>query len=68
MTTQLANDAGVDSVPNILTRVDDWDSLTQQADEAGLGPDLVLQTPYGDSGKTTFFISKRKTGIAMQAI
>ncbi|SCC70191.1 hypothetical protein GA0061093_13424 [Rhodococcus qingshengii] len=60
VTTQLANDAGVDSVPNILTRVDDWDSLTQQADEAGLGPDLVLQTPYGDSGKTTFFISKKE--------
>ncbi len=26
------------------------------ADEAGLGSDLVVQTPYGDSGRTTFFI------------
>ena len=27
------------------------------AEEAGLGTDLVLQTPYGDSGKTTFFVA-----------
>ena len=26
------------------------------AESAGLGDDLVVQTPYGDSGKTTFFI------------
>ena len=26
------------------------------ATNAGLGSDLVVQTPYGDSGKTTFFI------------
>src|SRR3954466_16105961 len=26
------------------------------AGSAGLGDDLVVQTPYGDSGKTTFFI------------
>src|SRR4029450_1087041 len=24
---------------------------------AGLGSDLVVQTPYGDSGQTTFFIA-----------
>ncbi len=29
----------------------------QAAHRAGLGSDLVVQTPYGDSGKTTFFIS-----------
>ena len=23
----------------------------------GLGTDLVMQTPYGDSGKTTFFLT-----------
>ncbi len=27
------------------------------AEKAGLGDELVVQTPYGDSGKTTFFIS-----------
>ena len=31
-----------------------WSAL---ANEAGLGSDLVVQTPYGDSGKTTFFIT-----------
>ena len=30
--------------------------LTALAESAGLGDDLVVQTPYGDSGKTTFFI------------
>ena len=33
--------------------------LLALADEAGLGDDLVVQTPYGDSGKTTFFIAGR---------
>ena len=28
-------------------------------EDAGLGTDLVLQTPYGDSGKTTFFLAAR---------
>ena len=27
------------------------------AGDAGLGDDLVIQTPYGDSGQTTFFIA-----------
>ena len=27
------------------------------ATDAGLGTDLVVQTPYGDSGKTTFFLT-----------
>ena len=31
--------------------------LNELASEAGLGSDLVVQTPYGDSGKTTFFIT-----------
>ena len=25
---------------------------------AGLGDELVVQTPYGDSGKTTFFVAE----------
>ena len=33
-----------------------YDELLALADAAGLGDDLVVQTPYGDSGKTTFFI------------
>ncbi|MCV7300379.1 biotin carboxylase [Mycobacterium barrassiae] len=57
VTTQLGNEAGAPSVPNVLTRVDGWDGLRAEAEKAGLGDELVVQTPYGDSGKTTFFIS-----------
>ena len=32
--------------------------LAKLAADAGLGSDLVVQTPYGDSGKTTFFIKE----------
>ncbi|MGH3125065.1 MAG: hypothetical protein ACRDND_29130, partial [Streptosporangiaceae bacterium] len=57
VTTRLGNEVGVPSVPNILTSVRDWTELTTAASQAGLGQDLVIQSPYGDSGKTTFFIS-----------
>ena len=57
VTTQLGNEAGAPSVPNVLTRVDSWAGLRNAAEKAGLGDELVVQTPYGDSGKTTFFIS-----------
>jgi hypothetical protein len=57
VTTRLGNEAGAPSVPNVLTRVDDWVGLQAVAQKAGLGDELVVQTPYGDSGKTTFFIS-----------
>jgi biotin carboxylase len=40
-----------------MTRVDSWAAVTREATASGLGTDLVLQTPYGDSGKTTFFIA-----------
>lgn len=57
VTTELGNAAGVANVPNILTRVSTYDELRSSADESGLGDSLVVQTAYGDSGKTTFFIS-----------
>ncbi len=56
VTTQLGNDAGVPSAPNTLGRAASYDELTELAQRAELGDDLVVQTPYGDSGKTTFFI------------
>ena len=57
VTTRLGNEAGAPSVPNVLSEgVDSWDAVAAVATEAGLGTDLVLQTPYGDSGKTTFFL------------
>jgi biotin carboxylase len=57
VTTTLGNEAGAPSVPNVLVEVDSWDTLARVAAEAGLGADLVVQTSYGDSGKTTFFIA-----------
>jgi hypothetical protein len=57
VTTRLGNEVGVASVPNVLTTVAEWAGLAEAADRARLGSDLVIQTPYGDSGKTTFFIS-----------
>ena len=57
VTTQLGNEAGAPSVPNVLVEVDSWGTLVRVASDAGLGTDLVVQTPYGDSGKTTFFLT-----------
>ena len=57
VTTRLADDAGVPSVPNVLGRAESYEELLALAREAELGDDLVVQTPYGDSGKTTFFVS-----------
>jgi len=57
VTTQMANEAGVASVPNILGEAKSYKALTELAKSAKLGKNLVIQTPYGDSGKTTFFIS-----------
>ena len=56
VTTQLANEAGVPSAPNTLGFAKSYAELLTLAEAAGLGDDLVVQTPYGDSGKTTFFI------------
>ena len=52
--TRLGNQAGVPSVPNALGPVRSWKDL--QALAGHLGPDFVIQTPFGDSGSTTFFV------------
>jgi biotin carboxylase len=57
VTTQLGNEAGAPSVPNVLGRADSYEELRTLSTANGLGTDLVVQTPYGDSGKTTFFIA-----------
>jgi hypothetical protein len=59
VTTQLADEAGVRSVPNAMGRASTYAQLLDLAAGAGLGSDLVVQTPYGDSGQTTFFIADR---------
>jgi biotin carboxylase len=56
VTTRLGDEAGAPSVPNVLGRAESYSELIKLATDSGLGADLVVQTPYGDSGKTTFFI------------
>jgi hypothetical protein len=56
VTTRLGNEVGAASVPNVLVTVREYSELLAAASAAGLGTDLVVQTAYGDSGKTTFFI------------
>ena len=53
--TRIADRAGVPSVPNVLAEVNSYEDLRQVAKK--LGDDLVIQTAFGDSGHTTFFIS-----------
>ncbi|MBL8858307.1 MAG: biotin carboxylase [Planctomycetes bacterium] len=60
MTTRIGNEAGVKSVPNALSRVKSYDNLMAIAKRKKLGDDLVVQTAFGDSGHTTFFISSEK--------
>jgi biotin carboxylase len=56
-TVRLGDRAGVPSVPNVLAPVRSYAQLRHLAAEAGLGKHLVVQSPYGDSGHTTFFVS-----------
>src|SRR5436309_4871565 len=73
-TTRLGDEAGVPSVPNTMGRGTDYPGLLEIARAAALGEDLVVQTPYGDSGQTTFFIAseadwtKHRKKIADQEI
>lgn len=60
VTTRIADSAGVSSVPNVITTVTSWEDLLAQTEQAGIGTDLVIQTAYGDSGKTTYFVANRK--------
>ncbi len=55
-TVRIGNKAGVPSVPNVLAEVKSYDGLRETCEKAGIGHDLVLQSAYGDSGHTTFFI------------
>jgi len=50
----------VASAPNTVGRAASWKELKKIARTADLGQDLVVQTPYGDSGRTTFFIRGRE--------
>lgn len=58
-TTRLGDEAGVPSVPNWMGKVDSYETLRELADKGELGPDLVVQSAFGDSGHTTYFISTK---------
>ncbi len=57
-TNRIAERANVPCVPNVLTQVKNYKDLCKVSKH--LGTDLVVQTPYGDSGHTTFFISNEE--------
>jgi hypothetical protein len=60
MTTRIGNQAGVRSVPNALAPVKSFKELMKVARRKKLGEQLVVQTAFGDSGHTTFFISNER--------
>jgi thioredoxin-related protein len=57
-TVRIGNAAGVPSVPNVLSKIESWGHLCAQAKP--VGTDLVLQSAFGDSGHTTFFVKNER--------
>jgi hypothetical protein len=58
-TVRIGDRAGVPSVPNVLARVGSYDELRKLTRR--LGPDLVIQTAFGDSGtRRSSFRPKRR--------
>lgn len=58
-TNRIAEKAKVPCVPYLLSKVKSYKHLTTISKKK-LGTDLVIQTPFGDSGHTTFFISNEQ--------
>ena len=56
-TTEIGNSVNVPSVPNALTKICSYQELCEVQKQHELSSDVVIQTAYGDSGKTTFFVS-----------
>jgi hypothetical protein len=57
-TNRIAEKAGVACVPYVLSKVTSYEQLREISNN--LGENLVVQTPFGDSGHTTFFISNEE--------
>ncbi len=57
-TNRIAEKANVPCVPYVLSNVKDYKHMRSVSKQ--LGEHLVIQTPFGDSGHTTFFISTEK--------
>jgi hypothetical protein len=60
VTTRLGEEAGAPSVPNVIGTASSWNELSELAVANGLGTDLVVQAAYGDSGKTTYFLTAER--------
>ena len=58
--TRIGDEAGVKSVPNVLGKVESYEGMLKLAEAAEIGTDLVIQTAFGDSGHTTFFIASEE--------
>lgn len=56
-TTEIGNSVDVPSVPNALVKISDYAELQSIIKQYELGSEVVIQTAYGDSGKTTYFIA-----------
>lgn len=56
-TVRIGDRAGVPSVPNVLAEVTSYEQMREVSKD--LGQHLVLQSAFGDSGHTTFFISQK---------
>jgi D-alanine-D-alanine ligase-like ATP-grasp enzyme len=59
-TVRIGNRAGVPSVPNVISRVDSYETLLSVAGGARLGDDLVVQTAFGEAGHGTCFVANRR--------
>jgi len=59
-TTEIGNSVDVPSVPNALVRIDSYQMLEKVIKDYSLTADVVIQTAFGDSGKTTYFISNQE--------
>lgn len=57
-TNRIAQRADVPCVPYVLAKAESYQDLRRVSKR--LGNDLVVQTAFGDSGHTTFFISKER--------
>jgi len=57
VTTEIGNSVDVPSVPNALVKISSYSHLQEITEQHDLGSSVVIQTEFGDSGKTTFFIS-----------
>lgn len=57
VTTEIGNSVNVPSVPNALVKIANYSQLRAICKEHALSDDVVIQTAFGDSGKTTYSLA-----------